>query len=102
LLRDIRGNPAEVQLQVEEALANKVQNYHGTETFFLYFWSHSPHQVEDIEIECAARTIFNDKRYSKLIGLFYNVNNRTVFVYPVRNQGKHVELFEMCFTSKVM
>jgi hypothetical protein len=98
----IYGNSAEVQTQIEDAIAKKVQNYHGTEALFLYFWSHSPHHVEDIEIECAARTIFYDERYSNLIGLFYRFNNRTVFVYPARSQGKYVEILGDGFFSKVL
>lgn len=96
------GNPAEVQTQIEEAIVKKVLNYHGTKTLFLYFRSHSPHQVEDVEIKCAARTIFNDKRYSNLVGLFYRFNNYTFLVGPARNESKLIEIFGDSFFFSVL
>ncbi len=87
------GNSADVQAQIEEAIAKKVQHYKGPEALFLYFCSHSPHHVEDGEIKCAARNIFYDSQYSNLIGLFYRFSNCTFLVYPARNHSNEVDLF---------
>ncbi len=96
------GDPSEVQTQIEDAIAKKVRNYHGTEALFLYFWSHSSHHVEDLEIECATKTILYDKRYSALTGLFYKFNNHTTLVYPARNQEKHIEIFADRFSMRIL
>ena len=96
------GNSAEIQTQVEDAISRKVEKYSGPEILFLYFWSRSPHHVEDVEIECAVRTIFYDERHSDLIGLFYKSNGRTFLAYPARNQSTCIELFGGSFSSKVM
>lgn len=64
------GTPQEVQLQIEDVLLKKGQNYTGKEPFFIYLWSDSPHQVEDSEIKCAARAM-KGKIGGKLLGVFY-------------------------------
>ena len=76
------GDPARVQEQIESVLIKKAIKYSGTEQFFLYLWSNSPHQVENVEILCASRNVFSKMKLSNLIGIFFktNSNNRNLIL----------------------
>jgi len=62
------GDPAKAQDQVEKVILKAIKKYRKPYPLFVYVWSDSDHQVEDLEMEFAAKSVLKDRE--SLAGVF--------------------------------